>query len=154
MRQKIIWMRYLQLTNRLVMLLVFATVFGCGHHYEWKYTITVRFINETDHIIYVKGVGVGCEIPDIPAHSTRNFVYELYYPGTSKHDKPNVDNFDTEFQCGFFYGDTGKCEGGVAEAKGVDDFSNREDREQTGEFSFKFTYRFTEERFQNAQECR
>ena len=27
-------------------------------------------------------------------------------------------------------------------------------REQTGEFSFKFTYRFTEERFQNAQECR
>jgi len=141
-------MIYLRLMNKLAVFLVFVSVFGCdrGHtDYEWKYTTTVRFINETHHTIHANGIG--CEISDIPANDIVTVELITSHYGVKESDKPNLDNIEPIFYCAFLYGDTGKCEAGVNEIE------NHENRKQIGDFEFEYTFRFTEGRLQNAQEC-
>lgn len=119
---------------------------GCGEtDFEWEYTTHITFINETDYVIRTSDDL--CDVPNILENSTLTYEHTEPHFGTKKSDQPNLDNIETFVPCVFFYGSTPKCETGVNEVE------NHENRKQIGEFEFEYTFRFTEERFQNAPQC-
>ena len=131
--------------NKVLIYLVILVCIGCSggqSDYDWEYITTITFINET------MVSDISCEVPDIPAKSTLEYIHTQYYSANGKHDKPSLENIETFVPCNFYYGNTTKCE------PGVNDVFERENRKQIGEFNFEFTFRFTDERFQNAEDCR
>ena len=140
-------MNCLQHMNNYLIIIAIFIFSGCTDNddFDWKYSTEVRFINETNYII--RTTDISCEVPDIPANDIIVYEHVQFHSGTNKSDKPNLDNIELFVPCNFFYGDSFKCE------EGINNIENQENREQTGELAFKFTFRFTEERFQKAEEC-
>ncbi|QDH79262.1 hypothetical protein FKX85_09545 [Echinicola soli] len=134
--------------NRIKWLILLACITNCNgiSDYDWKTTTKITFINETSEIISVVGGG-DCKESDILPNSTQQYVHKQLQSGNSKRDKPNLNNLSVFIPCSFFYGDTGKCE------TDVNTVEEWEDLKQTGELEFEFTFRFTEEKKEKAEEC-
>ncbi len=150
MQRKITWMRCFELMNKLVLLLLIATmVIGCDDpliDYDWETTTKVTFINETSEAILPVG-GCDCKVPNILPNSELVYVHTQFEAGSSLSDKPNTNNLGIYIPCIFFYSNTQKCKESVEEKTTWENFR------QIREFEFGFTYRFTEERKANAEPC-
>ena len=147
MEQKTIWVIYSKLGNRLmgILLLIFSTI-SCEHSdFDWKTITKITYINETLDVIFVEGVS--CKVPNILPNDTLVYEHTQLQSGTSKSDKPSLDNLGTFVPCAFFYGNTRKCE------REVNVREAQENHKQTGELEFEYTFRFTELGSQNATVC-
>ena len=146
MEQEIIWMHYSKLGNKLIYIFLTLMIVGCGRSdFDWQTTTRITYINETSYTIFVEGIS--CEVSDIQPNGTLLYEHIQLQSGTSKRDKPKLDNLGIFVPCAFFYGNTRKCE------REVNVREAQENHKQIGELEFEYTFRFTEVRSQNATEC-
>lgn len=107
-----------------------------------RYYATFYFINASSEII----VFSKCDFAEyIPVGDTLVADYEQVYEGGS----PDVNNFEPipGSICNAIYGNSLKCE------QGIYFIENYENKKQLNERNFEFTFRFTDEKMVNAEDC-
>ncbi|MFK7747089.1 MAG: hypothetical protein AB8B65_01730 [Kordia sp.] len=109
---------------------------------EYTTSATIYLINETNVVVKSDDVlGYVIQPKDTLIH-TESYTSEY-------NNKPSIDNYDPFPPAGniFIYGDNSQCE------RGIDKIENYENRREISELEFEFTFRFTEEKRENAEPC-
>ena len=119
--------------------------FGCGSGEGGKlYTTsaTIYLINETNVVVKSDDIlGYIIQPGDTLIH-TESLTSEYS-------EKPNINNYDpfATNNSLFIYGDNSKCEYRLTRIE------NYENRKEISSLEFQFTFRFTEEKRENAEPC-
>lgn len=155
MKLEKIWICFFHPMNKLILIILINTSCNPGSiDKEWDIKINLTFKNQSSHIIRtepaVNNSDFQCNIPNILQQETYEYSFvQKYFSSKSSVKKPSIDgiNFFNKIYCSFFYGNSSKCSRKIRYAK------NYINGTKINDYEFSFTYVFTEEEYNQAEDC-